>query len=115
MEKPKAVTFDIWSTLVEPNPEPHPTGGRQVSIAEAYGVEPSDEFKKLVRDVSKEFDRESEKPGVRYGCGDRIDITADRLASPGSLRRNGKPSSMPVRKARRAILPSSCIPILRRY
>lgn len=79
---PKAISFDIWSTLVTPNPVPHPTGGRQVSIAEAYGVEANEALKRLVRDVSKELDRESEAGGVQYGCGDRVDLVADRLGMP---------------------------------
>lgn len=80
-QRPRAVSFDIWSTLVEPNPIPAKEGRKHV-LAKAFGIEPTDELGSLLKEVSREFDHESEKTGVDFDCGDRIDVIADRLGKP---------------------------------
>jgi putative hydrolase of the HAD superfamily len=76
----KAVSFDLWLTLLKSNPEAR--RGRVAAIAAAFGTQPSEALNTLSHEVSSELDRASSETGTDYGCGDRLDRIADRLRKP---------------------------------
>ncbi len=94
MTKIKVVAFDLWLTLIGPNSKSHMA--RAQILARAFGIEATEEFSQLVRSVSKELDIRSEETGKDFGCGDRIDLLAEKL---------GRPARKP---AQRALLVSLC-------
>lgn len=76
----KAVSFDLWLTLIKSNPDAR--RGRVEAIARAFSVEATDALDALANEVSREFDEASAETGVDYNCEDRLDRIADRIGKP---------------------------------
>lgn len=76
----KAVSIDLWLTLITANPASHKA--RTALLAKALSIAPSEEFGQLLRAVSRKFDLRSEKTGLHFGCADRIKEIAHRMQHP---------------------------------
>ena len=96
----KCISFDLWLTLIASHPESGKARAR--ILARAFGVEPTEKFLGLVREVSLELDRRAEDTGSDFDCGDRIDLLCRRL------------NRAPLSAAERALLVRQCQSSIRR-
>lgn len=86
LEGIKLVSFDIWKTLLDSNPEFRERRAR--ALRAKLGVENVEigEFSKTISKVDRELDAQSDKNGIQYGLKERLEGIYEQLPSDSRLK-----------------------------